>query len=475
MTDTKQSKGLGIRAKILLIFSVFSFVSLVIISGIIGGFLSVMNNTVTTESEAALNNQIETNLNKSATENAFTIGEKIDNAIASVQFLAAFAENLFENPTLYGEYPSYNDTTIAQEGLNAEFYTDEGYGSQYISFEYSMYHLAPTVYNPTLGYTSANSTVQELINVSANLDHVFKYAKEANPEFGWIYVGLEVGLFRNYPWSMYDTQYDPRLRPWYDFSGETRADGIKITDPYMDANGLGLMITIAKEIFVDGDKIGTIAVDLTVAQIQETILDINILETGYAFLINSEGLAIAHKDLENPEDGEDLTTNIQDLEDIPNDVLQNLLTDQNGFFSYDTIVGTTETTLYIAFSKIENTEFIVASVVYQEEAIQSVETLSLEIDKVINRVTVELIIIIAIAAVISIGIGTLIAGQITKPVGSLTRAIKKLTKQDAISTIINTEDDILIDSELESQGDEIGDLTRAFKGMLNSIRDEQKK
>ncbi len=35
---------------------------------------------------------------------------------------------------------------------------------------------------------------------------------------------------------------------------------------------------------------------------------------------------------------------------------------------------------------------------------------------------------------------------------------------------MESKEDIRIDAELESQTDEIGDLTRAFKGMLNAIK-----
>ena len=35
--------------------------------------------------------------------------------------------------------------------------------------------------------------------------------------------------------------------------------------------------------------------------------------------------------------------------------------------------------------------------------------------------------------------------------------------------------DLQIDQELENQDDEVGDLTRAFKGMISTIRKESKK
>ncbi len=361
MNASKKKMQFGIRGKILVIFSAFSLVCLAVIAGIVGGFMKAVDNTITNESESALTDQIEINLIKSASENALAIGEKINNVIADVEALAFFAENLFENPTLYGYYPSYNDTDYFAAGLNV--FLSAEYGNNFISFEYSMYHLAPEAYNVTEGYISANSTVQNLINVSANLDHMFKYTKEVNPDLAWIYMGFEKGgLFRCYPWAHFDTNYDPRLRPWYDFSGIPPGD-IKITDPYIDANGLGLMITIAKEVYNGAELVGVIAVDLTISQIEETILNIQFLETGYAFLINEDGLTIAHQDqdLEDLELGDDLSTNIQDLESFDSAVYTALITNENGFETFEKTDGDETIIMYMAYSKIENTDYIVVN------------------------------------------------------------------------------------------------------------------
>ncbi len=470
MIKSKKKLQFGIRGKILMIFSAFSLICLAVIAGIVGGYMRAVDNTITNESESALTDQIKINLIKSASENALAIGEKINNVIADVEALAFFAENLFENPGIYGPYPSYNDTDYFAPGLDV--FMSAEYGNNFISFEYSMYHLAPEAYNVSEGYASANSTVQNLVNVSANLDHMLKYTKEANPDLAWIYMGFEKGgIFRCYPWAHFDTNYDPRIRPWYDFTGVPIGD-IKITDPYIDANGLGLMITLAKEVYNGAELVGVIAVDLTITQIEETILNIQFLETGYAFLINEEGLTIAHQDqdLEDLELGEDLSTNIQDLESFDSSVYTALITNENGFEAFEKTDGDETIMMYMAYSKIENTDYIVATVVPEEEAVASVSELSNNIAKATRKVNATLIVIIIIAGIVSAGIGTIIAGQITKPVGILTRSIQKLTKQDAIRTIMESKEDIHIDVSLENKTDEIGDLTRAFKGMLNAIK-----
>jgi methyl-accepting chemotaxis protein len=101
--------------------------------------------------------------------------------------------------------------------------------------------------------------------------------------------------------------------------------------------------------------------------------------------------------------------------------------------------------------------------------------LQIEVSKAIRNVQVTLIIIILIAGAVSVFLGTAIAGQITKPVKILTRSIQKLTSQDSVTSMLRSGEDIIIDEALEAQDDEIGDLTRAFKGMLSAIKEDSQK
>ncbi len=88
--DHKTGIKMSIRKKILLIFSGFSIISLLLVSGIIGIFFGVVNNTTTAESQDALTTQIQNNLITSAAENANTIDEKLTSAINDVNALAEY-------------------------------------------------------------------------------------------------------------------------------------------------------------------------------------------------------------------------------------------------------------------------------------------------------------------------------------------------------------------------------------------------
>lgn len=471
-TTTKTAIKYGIRTKILLAFTVFSIIALIGVSAIILGFFGTMKLTTTNESEDALTDQIQANMILSAQENAHTIGEKIKSSINDVKSMAFFATNLFNNPDDYGAYPSFTDILADNEGDPAiDFELDRNYGDGFVSFNYSMYHLAPNSY--TSVYSDANETVQKMVNVSANLDHIMRYTKAANPDLGWIYMGFDLGIFRCYPWAEFDAEYDPRTRSWYDKANLDESSDLLITSPYMDANGLGLMITIAQGVFyTNGTLIGVIAVDLTIDTIKENILDISFLDgKGYAFLIDNSGLAVVHPDVDDPEDGDDVTVNIADIEPFSSSTITAIITEDSGVGTYE---KTTDGDYYYSFSTIAGTDFILVNVVSEDDALASVGVLQVEVSKAIRAVQISLIIIILIAAGVSVFLGTLIAGQITKPVKILTESIQKLTSQDSVSSMLTSGEDIVIDETLEAQDDEIGDLTRAFKGMLSAIKEDSK-
>ena len=94
-------------------------------------------------------------------------------------------------------------------------------------------------------------------------------------------------------WSPTVEEYDPTTRGWY--QDALKADGVIITDPYVDAQSGRLVITSAKKLQRGSEIIGVLAQDIFIDQIQLIVSNLHIDENGYAVLADSDGTVIVHQ------------------------------------------------------------------------------------------------------------------------------------------------------------------------------------
>ena len=105
------------------------------------------------------------------------------------------------------------------------------------------------------------------------------------------------GFFRKYPGHSTklgdpSRNYDPRARPWYLTSMATDSD-ISITDPYLDAFGLGWMITMSYKLRdVEGTIIGVVGIDMLIDTIRTNIVDFQI-DNSVSYLIQSNDVVLS--------------------------------------------------------------------------------------------------------------------------------------------------------------------------------------
>lgn len=100
-----------------------------------------------------------------------------------------------------------------------------------------------------------------------------------------------------YPHFKAGVDYQPKARGWYGLAKET--DGPAWTDTYIDAfTGLPV-ITVAKTVEDDNGKmIGVVSIDLTLDTIAETYKDMEVGNTGHLVIVDSIGNVISHPDPE---------------------------------------------------------------------------------------------------------------------------------------------------------------------------------
>ncbi len=117
-------------------------------------------------------------------------------------------------------------------------------------------------------------------------------------KFSGLYLGIDAnGNFLQFDASFRTPQthdYDSRARPWYKKAVELNAAGI--SEPYIDFSTKKLVISVSAPIKKDGKIIGVIGSDIQLDTVVNTVLNINLDEQGFAYLIDSLGKTIIHRD-----------------------------------------------------------------------------------------------------------------------------------------------------------------------------------
>ncbi|PID76260.1 MAG: hypothetical protein CSA26_08425 [Desulfobacterales bacterium] len=113
-------------------------------------------------------------------------------------------------------------------------------------------------------------------------------------DYLFAYMGMEKdGSLAIAPKADLPDGYDARKRSWY-----TTASAVepKVSEPYADmATGISC-VTVCREVYRDGKKLGVVALDVNLAAFSEKIAKLRIGETGAVFLIHNNESILAHAD-----------------------------------------------------------------------------------------------------------------------------------------------------------------------------------
>ncbi len=115
--------------------------------------------------------------------------------------------------------------------------------------------------------------------------------------------------------------YDPTRRDWY-LNALSAHGEATLLSPYVDAQTDDLVISISRML---SDGANVVSVDFTMNHIQEIISTLQIKEKGYGFIVDRNGLLIAHRDAD--KQGRFLTADEENLE-----FFDQILAVENGSF-----------------------------------------------------------------------------------------------------------------------------------------------
>jgi sigma-B regulation protein RsbU (phosphoserine phosphatase) len=222
------------------------------------------------ESKKALIDEAEKNLLRSTIDQAAISNAIFDKLRDETAVMGQFASMLWNDPSSFKGRRSYSQKEEPDDIHSA-----------------SVYMLAPGV--------SADAAQMDL-DLSSNMDELFISIFGNNPELlSAVFIATPSGINRRYPWcSTYGPTFDPRERNWYERAVEIGEIGW--SDVYVDASGLGLMVTCFQPVYNSLDElVSVVGADVTLKTISEEI--INSPTDGYAFLLDSKGNVIVHEEL----------------------------------------------------------------------------------------------------------------------------------------------------------------------------------
>jgi methyl-accepting chemotaxis protein len=198
-------------------------------------------------------------------------------------------------------------------------------------------------------------------------------------KFSGLYLGIaENGNFLQFDATFRTPQthdYDARARPWYKKAIESDKAGI--TEPYIDFSTKKLVISVSAAIKRDGKVIGVIGSDITLDTVVKTVLNVNIEEEGFAYLIDELGKTIVHKD--------------EKLFNVQNEIYEQIKSENSIHFSEAIDAGNSQ---LIAYSEIPLTKWKVMIQLDKKAISDNINT------NIIKEVILYIILLVIILAIL---------------------------------------------------------------------------
>lgn len=164
-------------------------------------------------------------------------------------------------------------------------------------------------------------SVEYMINSGATAEEIEdfllyeskRYMEEIDKNFTGIY-GVFNGSYVDGIGWVPDEDYDPKTRDWYIAAAQANGEPV-IVSPYLDAQTDTIMVSVS-EMLPDGESV--ISLDIAMDRIQQITEEINLNNIGYGFVIDKNGLVVAHNAIS--EKGKNYLETDSQLKDLVNKV-----------------------------------------------------------------------------------------------------------------------------------------------------------
>ncbi|OQX29235.1 MAG: hypothetical protein B0D92_04780 [Spirochaeta sp. LUC14_002_19_P3] len=430
-------------------------------------------------------------INSLARDKASIASLRMDGIFQSISVMGQSAQNIIDNAGNLGQLNKIYDTGL--------------FNNKIIPFKNSLTNPPSETVNILVPpYLAQKPQSMSLLRISSLMNITMPAVVQANPSITFMYfVGDEYNaITRAYPninlanelnkagvlnanfWRDFFPENLPHWKKFYtdkEFSAkvlEQTGSAITFNDIYEDKAGQGKVLTLFYPLWNRKTNAfaGAVAADVSLNNIVNTVLDVHVVKTGYAVLINSKGEVIAHPDKSDEDlkvetkviSRNGLEYSYQDLGSSSNESIQNIYHDiiQNEVGYHEITLGDGRAGI-MAFASLNPMNDMqyrkdiwkILILVPEDEILATL----IETQKVITAHNQATILKSLIA--VSISIAFVIMASFILSTG-ITRGVSQLGA--AARGIANKNYDIQV---RVTSKDEIGDLGKAFNQMSREIKD----
>lgn len=263
--------------------------------------------------------------------------------------------------------------------------------------------------------------------------------KTVDKEMSDVYFGsVEGKMIDGSGWNP-PADYDPRIRPWYKSSKEQGK--LIFTDPYLDMTTKQMAVAVATPVKNSSGQIrGIMSADILLQTLVDNVKDIKLHGAGYAFLIDSKGIILAHPDADL------ISKNIFEDDKLKanTSLFKEALGKDKGHATYKF----NGKDMMMVYQKIPSTGWLLAISVPEDAVYQSLATL---------KWLFVILFIVSILVVIAVTLFTV--KRITKPIEELAEQVQLVG-----------DGDLTIQAKVNGQ-DEIAILATGFNTMVANLRE----
>lgn len=174
--------------------------------------------------------------------------------------------------------------------------------------------------------TSKNPVIVniDIDNNTGIIADILKGVQESDKDILDIYYGTASGKFAIYPDAKMPDGYDATKRGWYKLALEHKGQ-VVITPPYEDIVTGNNVVGIAQTVEKDGQVVGVIGIDCTLATLAQRMSTKQVGNTGYVFISDVLGTVLAHpqKDVINTDSASKLS------------IWEEIKSEDSGFVTYE--------------------------------------------------------------------------------------------------------------------------------------------